>query len=309
MIKTLTLTAAIALMAAPLALADSKAIDTRSFDTIEVKGAMNLVYTQGPDRAVAVETDGSDFSDADISVDGDTLVITRVSLEKGGLFGKGTNLKVSDDGKTVRVNGKKVPTYTVRVTSPDLSGVKVSQSSRADVSGIDAGNFEAKSSSSGRLILQGRAADAELAVSSSGDIDATRFQAAMVDISASSSGDITALVSGTGDSRVSASSSGDVTLRSEQAASFTVDASSGADVSMSGACARISISASSGADVDADDLKCAVASVNASSGGDVDAFASDSATGNASSGGDVNFSGNPSNRESNKSSGGDVSFK
>lgn len=308
MLKTLTTTAVIALLAAPLALAGTKTIDVGGFDRIDAKGAMNVIYTAGPTPSVIIETDGNDFSYAAISVDGDTLVVTRVSLEKRGLFGGSGNLKVSDGGKTVRVNGKKVPSYIVRVSSPDLNGIKVSQSSTGNASGIDAASFEAQASSSATLKLSGKATRAEMSASSSADIEATEFEAESLDVSASSSGEVDARVTGAGKVEISASSSGDVSLRSTQAATFSVSASSGADVDLAGACASISISASSGADVDASKLQCQEATVTASSGADVDAFASLSADGTASSGADISFDGAPAGQKAKKSSGGDVSF-
>lgn len=307
MLKTFTATAVIALIAAPLAFAGTKTVNVDGFDLIEAKGAMNVIYTAGPNTSVVIETDGDDFSDADVSVDGDTLVITRVSVEKRGLLGS-ANLRLSDNGKTIRVNGKKVPHYTVRVTSPDLGGLKVSQSSTGDARGIDAASFDARASSSSTLKLSGQAANAEISVSSSAEIEAGDFEAQSLNIDASSAGEVTALAAGTGRVKVSASSSGDVSLRSTQAATFNVDASSGAEVELAGTCASIDISASSGAEVDASKLQCKTATANASSGGDIDAFASVSADGNASSGGDISFDGAPAQKQAKKSSGGDVSF-
>ncbi|MBA4225190.1 MAG: hypothetical protein C0456_01050 [Hyphomonas sp.] len=309
MLKPMTATAIIALLASPLAFADTQTVNVGAFGQIEAKGAMNVIYTAGPSRSVVIETDGSDFSDAKVSVDGDTLVITRVSVDKRGFFGGSGNIRVSDGGKTVRVNGKKVPYYTVRITSPNLEGIKVAQSATADASGIDAAAFEARTSSSGNLTLSGRAASAKIDVSSSGDIEAGAFEAGTLDISASSSGDVKALVTGTGPTKVSASSSGEIKLRSLQAAQFDISASSGSEVEVAGACASVSIKASSGADVDASKLKCETATVSASSGADVDAFASVSASGSASSGADISFEGRPAQQDVSKSSGGDVTFK
>lgn len=309
MLKTVTATAIIALMATPLALADTKTLDLKGFGQIETKGAMNVIYTAGPSTSVVIETDGNDFSDAKVSVDGNTLVVTRVSLDKKGLFGGSANLKVSDGGKTVRVNGKQVPYYVVRVTSPNLEGIKVAQSSTAEASGIDASSFEGRAASSGKLTLSGRAKNAKIDASSSGDVEAGRFEADSLDVSASSSGDVNAVVGGTGAVKVSASSSGEVSLRSLQAARFDINASSGGEVEASGACASISINASSGADVDTSQLKCEAATVKASSGADVDAFASASANGSASSGADISFEGRPAQQEASKSSGGNVKFR
>lgn len=308
MFKTLTSAAALALIAAPLAFAGTQNVDVRGFDKIEAKGAMNVVYKSGPQTSVVVETDGNDFSDADISVDGNKLVITRKSVSKRGMFGGSPSVRVSDGGRTVKVNGKTVPYYTVHVTSPNLSGVKVAQSSRADVSGVDAAELDVNTSSAGKLTLAGRASSASINASSASKIEAAGFEAGALSANASSSGELTATVAGTGNVKVTASSSGEVSLRSLQPATFTVNASSGADVDLAGACASIRVTASSGADVDADKLTCETATVNASSGADVDAFASVSASGNASSGASISFAGRPADQQANRSSGGSIKF-
>lgn len=308
MLRTLTATAITALFAAPLAAAGTQTVNVDGFDKINARGAMNVIYTAGPQTSVVIETDGEDFSDADVSVDGDTLVITRVSLEKRGLFGRGASVNVSDDGKSVRVNGKKVPAYTVRVTTPDLSGIRVAQSSRVDAKGIDAASFEARASSSSTLKLAGNAASAEITASSSGDIEAGNFEAGSLTASASSAAEIEALSSGTGTVNVSASSSGEVSLRSTGAAAFNIDASSGGEVEAAGTCSSVVVSASSGGDVDASKLRCETATIDASSGADVDAFASVSASGDASSGADITIDGRPPQQQADTTSGGDVTF-
>lgn len=308
MLKTLTATAITVLAAAPFALAGTKNIDAAGFDQIEAKGAMNVIYTSGPQTSVILETDGDDFSDADISVDGDTLVITRVSLNKRGLFGGGASLRLSDDGKTVRVNGKKKPYYKVRITSPDLNGIRVAQSSTADATGIDAATFEARVSSAATLKLSGRAVSAEMSASSSGEIEAGSFAAETLTLNASSSGEIDAFASGSGTVDVSASSSGEVSLRSTGPAVFDMNASSGAEIEAAGSCASLSVTASSGAEVDASKLRCETATIDASSGADVDAFASVSASGDASSGADITIDGRPPQQQADTTSGGDVTF-
>lgn len=307
--KALTALATIAILATPAALAQGKSYDVSSFDEIKVEGAMYVVHKTGNATSVRVEADNGDYSDAVIETDGGTLKISRESLNgKGSWFSGGRSVNVSKDGKTIKVNGKKVPVYTVYVTSPDLQRVKASQSSRFDSQTINASAFEASASSSADITLAGTADEARLSASSSGDLKAKNLKVGSARISASSSGDVEASLNGTGLTDISASSSGDVKLHSAAAASFKVNASSGSDVEISGACNSIDVSASSGADVEADDLRCVSATANASSGADIDLYASGSATGRASSGGDVSFSGNPSEKDSSKSSGGSVKF-
>lgn len=308
--KTLTALATISLLLAPAALAEGKTYNTQDFSRIKVEAAMNVVHKAGPQTKVVVESSNGDYSDAKIDTDGDTLIVTRESVDKKrGLFSWGNgSLSVSDNGKTVKVNGKKMPVYTVYVTSPDLEGVKASQSSRFESGTIDAGDFEGSVSSSAKMILAGRADTASLSASSSGELKASEFGVGTLKVSASSSGEADVLVNGTGETSVNASSSGEVNLRSAAAARFDVNASSGASIDMAGACSTMAVSASSGADVDADDLRCVDVTVNASSGGDVEAYASGSAKARASSGGDVSISGKPGVQDGSKSSGGSVSF-
>jgi hypothetical protein len=309
--RTLTALATIALIAAPAALAEGKAYSVSDFDSIEVGAAMHVVYKSGNDTSVRVETSSGDYSDALIETRGDTLHVSRNSVSKKrgwSWFGGGQSINVSDDGKTIKVNGKKVPVYTVYVTAPDLDSVKASQSSRFTSQTINGGSIDISASSSAEIKVAGSVSEARLSASSSGELDAGGLKAGSAKISASSSGEVDAAVTGTGDTNISASSSGEVKLASAAAASFVVSASSGAGVELSGACNSISVSASSGAEVDGEGLQCKSATVNASSGADVELYATGSASGNASSGAAVSFAGKPTLQDGSKSSGGSVSF-
>lgn len=308
--KTLTALAAISMLLAPTAFAETKTFDADAFSRIQVKGVMNVVHTTGPETKVTVETDTGDFSDARIENEGDTLVVTREILKKKRSWFSwgGNSTNISNDGKTIKINGKRVPRYTVYVTGPDLEDVQVSQSSSFESKTINADDFEASVSSSGTMKLGGTAGASRLSASSSGELMAKDLKSGTLRISASSSGEATGTVTGTGENSVDASSSGEATVYSTGAGSFAVDASSGGEAELSGACKSVNISASSGSSVDADELRCESAKVSASSGADVEVYATGTADGRASSGADVEFAGNPSQKESSKSSGGSVSF-
>lgn len=307
--RALTALATISIILAPAALAESKTFSASSFDQVEVNGVMDVVYKSGNDTKVVVETPSGDFSDAVIENDGDTLIITRKSVQKkSSFFSWGNSIDVSKDGETVKVNGKRVPRYTVYVTGPDLDGVKVSQSSTFNSQTINSSDFSIGVSSSAKAKVAGSAGTARISASSSGDVDASKLEAKTLTISASSSGDADGLVTGTGETDVQASSSGDVTVRSNGASSFKAQASSGGSVELSGSCSSIEASASSGAEIDADELRCSSAVARASSGGDVDLYSTGLAKGSASSGGDIRFKGNPSDQQSSESSGGSVRF-
>ncbi|MBA3069838.1 MAG: hypothetical protein FP825_15310 [Hyphomonas sp.] len=308
--KTLTALATISLLLAPAALAESKSFDAKPFSSIEVKGAMDVVFSTAPQTQVTVETPGGDFSDAKIEFDGDTLVVTRNSLKTRRSFFSfwGNSLDISKDGETVKVNGKRVPRYTVHVSGPDLEAVRVSQSSRFTSDNIDADDFSASASSSAYVKLAGVSGNTGLSASSSGELKAADLQARTLRISASSSGEATGTVTGTGETVVDASSSGEATVVSKAAATFTVDVSSGGSAELSGACNSADLSASSGASIEADALRCESVTAGASSGGDIEAYATGPASGRASSGGSVEFAGNPSEQDSSESSGGSVRF-
>ncbi len=307
--KTLTALATITLLLAPGAFAEGKNFEAGAFSNVKVNGVMDVVYTPAPQVKVTVETPGGDFSDALIETDGDTLVVTRKSLKKKNkFFSWGGTVNVSKDNETVKVNGKRVPRYTVFVSGPDLEGVQVSQSSSFKSTKIDSPDLSVSASSSGEVELAGVSGETRLSASSSGEINAKGLEAKILRVSVSSSGEASGTVTGTGETVVEASSSGEATVYSKAAATFTVDASSGGSAELSGACKSIEISASSGASVEADALRCDAAEVGVSSGADVDAYSTGLADGRASSGGSVKFSGKPSAQNSKESSGGSVRF-
>ncbi len=308
--KTLTAIAALTLALAPAALAEGKSYKAKPFSSIEVDGAMKVVYKSGSETTVRVVSSNGDYSDSRIANRGDTLVVSRESLraKRSWTSWGGRSISVSDDGKVVKVNGKKMPTYTVYITSPELDEVTAAQSSRFEAKTLNANSFSAAASSSSVITLGGSAADARISASSSGEVKAAEFAAGKLDVSASSSGEADVFSNGNGDVAINASSSGDVNVVSAAAARFRVDASSGASVEMSGNCKSLSVSASSGAGIDSQGLNCERATVNVSSGADVEAYATISATGNASSGGSVSFAGKPTEQNIAESSGGSVSF-
>jgi len=308
--KTLNALACMAILAAPHTMAEGKSYKVGSFDSIEVDGAMNVIHTTGSQTSVIVRTPSGDYSDARITRSGDTLKVSRESLgQKARWFSLGgRSVSVSEDGNTVKVNGRKKPTYTVYVTSPELVSVKASQSSRFESQTIQADRFSASVSSRADVKIAGAAGSADLSASSSGEMDASGLKAGSAGANASSGGGLKAAVTGPGESRIVAASSGEVVLTSSAAASFVVSATSGADVKLSGACQRISVTASSGASVDARALQCVGATAIASSGADLELFAASAASANASSGADISFGGGPKERDQSTSSGGSVSF-
>ncbi len=308
MLRTATSLVALAALTAPAAFAETKSYDAKAFSAIDARGAIDVVYEAAATPSITVEQADGDFSDVFLDFEGATLVVSRNSIrDRKGWF-KNTNISMKDGRKVVKVNGKRVPYYVVRVSGPDLDAAEVSVSAQLIARGIDSADFTGKVSSSGDLEVYGTAAKARLHASSSGDLEATGLDAAELDIEASSSGEVEAKSTGTGRVSIEASSSGDVEVESLAAAEFIIEASSSGDVELEGACASIEIDASSSADIEAEQLRCAAATVSASSSADVGIYASDSVKVHASSGGDIYIAGSPEVRDITKSSGGDVDF-
>ena len=308
MFRTAACLAALAALTAPAALAETKSYDAEAFSSIDARGAIDVVYEHAASPSIVVEQAEGDFSDVYLEFDGDTLIVSRNSVrDRSGWFGN-TSINIKDNRKVIKVNGKRVPYYIVRVAGPDLDGTRVAASAKLVATGIQSNDFTGKVSSSGDLELSGIAAKAKLKASSSGDLMASAFTAESLDVQASSSGDVEAVSSGKGRVRIDASSSGEVALRSLDAADFIIDASSSADVELEGACGTIEVEASSSADVDAAKLTCRAATISVSSSGDVSVHAAESVEAQASSGGDVYVTGNPASRDISKSSGGDIDF-
>ena len=283
----------LAAVLAPLASAETKSFPAGDFTGINAGGVIDVTFETGPVASINVEQEGGDFSDIYIEQSGDTLKIGRNSLREGFGWSRNVSVKTDNGRKVVKVNGKRVPAYTVRVVAPTLAETSVSNSSSMTATGLDSPTFSGSVSSSSDLILSGTAGDVDLRASSSADLDASSLETRALKLDVSSSA-------------VDASSSADVNVRAIGATKVIVDASSSADVELSGTCQALAISASSSADVEAHDLKCATGDIRASSGADVSAFLTDSVEAKASSGADIAVAGNPPSRDVSKSSGGDI---
>tara|TARA_R110000787_G_scaffold20065_2_gene59494 strand:- start:2047 stop:2976 length:930 start_codon:yes stop_codon:yes gene_type:complete len=299
---------ALAAAFAPIASAESKSFPAGDFTAIDTRGAVDVIFETGPDASISVEQDDGDFSDIFIEQNGQTLLVSRNSLRNKAGWARNVSLSTKNGHKVVKVNGKRVPSYTIRVTAPALEEVSVANSSSLSASGLDVSTFSGSVSSSADLTLSGTVEQAKLRASSSADLDAKQLAATNLDLDVSSSADATAKVLG-GKLTLEASSSADATIEATGSERIEINASSSADVEISGTCQALNVSASSSADVSADDLKCVNGDILASSGGDVDAYISGKLEARASSGSDITVRGNPASRDVRESSGGDIEIK
>lgn len=299
---------ALAALIAPLAQAETKAFPTGPFSSIEAKGGVDVVYTPDSSAAVEVEQADGDFSDILIETEGETLVISRVSLSGKRGWYKNTSVNRKNGVTTVKVNGDRKPSYTVRVSAPSLTALSAANSAFIDASGLSGDRIDASASSSADINLAGSATVSDIRASSSGSVNAANFRVGALLIDASSSGDVVATSKG-GDVTVEASSSSDVEITAEDAGRVEIRASSSADIELDGSCSTLDAKASSSADISARDLVCENVSITTSSSGDATVNATSSLVARASSGGDVNVYGDPTTRDADESSGGDVSYR
>ena len=295
-------------VAAMPALAETKSFEAGNFDSLDVNGAIEVIFEQGASHSVLVEQDNGDFSDIDISTKGGELKITRQSLKKKASWNRGLSTSKKNGKLVVKVNGKVVPNYTVRVTSPTISEIDASQSSIVTANDLNTGDLFLDASSSADIYASGTAGAVKIDASSSANISAGGLEANSLDLDASSSADVIAASNGLGNILINISSSADAEVALAGQAQVDIEASSSSDVTLTGTCDQIVVDASSSADVMAEGLRCNTANVSGSSGSDVSVFASQEITANVTSGADVTVLGAPSGRSITKSSGGDVDF-
>jgi hypothetical protein len=210
MIRTLTAASLVALGLAGVASAETRTFDVGSFTQIDISAGLDMNFEQSATQSVTVENTKGDFSDIEVLVKGDTLVLKRKKNMNWGW----NNRRQS---------------YGITVTAPVISGVEASSGS--DVSG--------RGMSGDRISID---------VSSGADVTVTGVSGGTVTIETSSGSD--ASVSGTCNTvRADASSGSDLEARDLVCQNGEADASSGSDISIH-VTGSVNADVSSGADVD-----------------------------------------------------------
>ena len=192
MIRTFTAAGLIALGLAGTASAETRTFDVGSFTNIDISAGLDLAFTEGATQSVTVENRKGDFSDIDILVKGDTLVLKRKKNNWGW-------------------NNRR-ERYGITVTAPVISGVEAS--SGADVSG--------RSMSGERISID---------VSSGADVTVTGVEGGVVEIETSSGSDAS-VSGTCATVRADASSGSDIEARDLVCQNGEADASSGSDISI-----------------------------------------------------------------------------
>ena len=298
---------ALSVAAAPLAFAESKTYDAGTFNEIDARGALTVIYNAAETRSVSVEQVDGDFSDLNVRLKADTLIFSRVSLEGNKGWRRNVSVNNRNGEMIVKVNGKIKPSYIITVTGPELEAVSVSSSSELTANNLQEDAFFAKASSSADVNLNGAVQSLRLDASSSADIEAGDLSSTNVDIEASSSADIEARADG-GMLKIDSSSSSDVEVAGGSLQSVSIDSSSSSDVTVTGSCTSLDVDASSSADIDASGLSCQTGRLVASSGSEIEADVSDSLYARASSGADIEIAGSVDEIDIRESSGGSISL-
>ena len=210
MIRTLTAASLIALGLAGAASAETRDFDVGSFTKIDISAGLDLSFEQGAAGPVSVENVNGDFSDIEVSVKGDTLVLKRAKNNWGW--------------------GRKRERYGITVSAPVISDVDassgsdvagrgmsgqdifVSVSSGADVTvtGIDGGTVSIKTSSGSDASVSGRCVAVRASSSSGSDLEARDLICQEGEADASSGSDISIHATTKVDARASSGADIDV---------------------------------------------------------------------------------------------------
>ena len=300
--------------------AENKMYDLSRFTGIYASAAVDVELTQDDAFSVVAYTESGDFSGLELRIEDGVLIATRPeeiwknkntsSWQRFFNIGSGNrniSIKSVNGQRVIKINGERVPTYTVRVTAPGIDRLGASFSSivtakevktrdlaiKATSSGdINAaavgGDVSVEASSSGDVILSGTCEKLDIKATSSADVKAGELTAQQLNLRSTSSSNIRAKVAG-----------GDV----------SVDATSSGEVVLSGTCDNLDIKATSGANVKASDLTCQNGNLRASSGADITVILTETVNAHASSGGDILVRGGAKPVKVTESSGGDVSIR
>jgi hypothetical protein len=300
--------ALIALAALPVS-AETKTFKAIEASAVEVGGGIKVVFTQGP-AALSADSPEGDFSDLQMTSADGVLKIRRKSMDQRRWWGGGNsvNMRERDGVLTVKVNGKTMPSYTVRVALPEVRRLKAYQSSAISAAALSAGALTLDASSSGSIVAAGTSGVTVIDASSSGEVDASGLMASGLTVNASSSGEAKAKSHTAAPVSITTSSSADATVIVTQPAAVSADASTSSMLKISGACTDAIFSSSTSAELDASALSCNSINADASTSGSIEAIAKKTLIAKASTSGDIDVRGAPATRDIKESTSGSVSL-
>lgn len=227
MIRTLTTAGLVALALAGTASAETRTYDVGAFTKIDISAGLDLSFEAGSAQSIAVENDKGDFSDIDVLVKGDTLVLKRVKRFSGW--------------------GKKRERYGITVTAPVISAVEASSGSDVSGTGLTGDRVVIDVSSGAEVVVTGVNGGTVTIETSSGSDASVSGTCTTVRADSSSGSDLEArdLICQNGEA--DASSGSDLSIHAFS--SVSADASSGADVTVYGGPTDVNSDKSSGGSV------------------------------------------------------------
>lgn len=227
MIRTLTVASLVALGVAGAASAETRTYDVGSFTKIDISAGLDLNFESGSSQSIEVENRKGDFSDIEVLVKGDTLVLKRAKSGWGW--------------------GRKRESYSITVSAPVISSLEASSGSDVSGSGMSGDRIFVDVSSGADVSVTGVDGGTVTIETSSGSDASVSGQCTLVRAESSSGSDLDArdLICQNGEA--DASSGSDISIH----ASETVDAeaSSGADVDVYGGPTDVNSDKSSGGSV------------------------------------------------------------
>lgn len=227
MIRTLTATGLIALGLAGAANAETRTYEVGSFSKIDISAGLDLTFETGGAQSITVENDKGDFSDIEVLVKGDTLVLKRAKNNWGW--------------------GRKRERYGITVSAPVISGVEASSGSDVSGRGMSGDDVFVDVSSGADVTITGVDGGTVSVSTSSGSDASVSGTCVTVRADSSSGSDLDARDLICENGRADASSGSDISIH--VTGSVQAEASSGADVDVYGSPTDVDTDKSSGGSV------------------------------------------------------------
>jgi len=227
MIRTLTATSLIALGLAGAASAETRTFDVGSFTNIDISAGLDLSFDEGASQSISVENKKGDFSDIEVLVKGDTLVLKRKKNNWGW--------------------GRKRERYDITVTAPVINGVEASSGSDVTGRGMSGSDVSVDVSSGADVTVTDVSGGTVRIQTSSGSDASVSGTCSNVDAQASSGSDLEARGLVCQNGQADASSGSDISIY--VTGSVDAEASSGADVDVYGSPTDVNSDKSSGGSV------------------------------------------------------------
>lgn len=227
MIRTLTATSLIALGLAGAASAETRTFDVGSFTNIDISAGLDLSFDEGASQSISVENKKGDFSDIEVLVKGDTLVLKRKKNNWGW--------------------GRKRERYDITVTAPVINGVEASSGSDVTGRGMSGSDISVDVSSGADVTVTDVSGGTVRIQTSSGSDASVSGTCSNVDAQASSGSDLEARGLVCQNGQADASSGSDISIY--VTGSVDAEASSGADVDVYGSPTDVNSDKSSGGSV------------------------------------------------------------